>query len=157
MTPRFESTFDMYGAAPPGGDWAYVVDGYGITYGPGWWPYHRDGKPGTIRVAPDTEFRSWRNEYVLISPSRAQPAAAVARLQLFVRPQGMGAMIVGAQLGINIRQRTVALPVGLPEQLHEQAGVKGRRLLDLIVAGRTDRRRGAARPRTAADLARAQR
>jgi hypothetical protein len=35
MAQRFEPTFDMYGAAPPDGDWAYIVDDYGITYGQG--------------------------------------------------------------------------------------------------------------------------
>jgi hypothetical protein len=129
MAQRFEPTFDMYGGATPDGDWGYVVDDCGITYGPGWWPYHRDGKPGTVRVSPNTEFRSWRNEYVLISPSPSltEPATAVARLQLFVRPQGMGAMTVAARIGVDIRQRTFSLPDGLPAELHEQATVKGRR------------------------------
>jgi len=154
MAQRFEPTFDMYGAAPPDGEWGYVVDDYDITYGPGWWPYHRDGKPGTVRVSPNTEFRSWRNEYVLISPNLTASATVVARLHLFLRAQGMGAMTVAACIGVDIRQRTFSLLDGLPTELHEQATVKGRRLLDLILAGRTDRRRSAARPRTAADLAR---
>jgi hypothetical protein len=52
----------------------------------------------------------------------------------------MGAMTVAARIGIDIRKRTVSLPDGLPTELHEQATVKGRRLLDLILARRTDRR-----------------
>jgi hypothetical protein len=143
----------MYGGPPPDGEWNYIVDDHSITFGPGWWPYYRDGKPGTVRMSPDTEFRSWRNEYILTRPRRSEPAQAVARLHLYVRPQGMGAMTVAAQLVIDIRQHTVALPDGLPEHLCEQAATKGQRLLDRILADRRHRRRGAAGPHTAYDRA----
>jgi hypothetical protein len=68
----------MYAPPHQAEDWAHLVDD-GITSGPAWWPYHRDGKPGTVRVGPDTEFRSWRNQHVLISPSLPEPAAAAAQ------------------------------------------------------------------------------
>lgn len=150
---KFEPTFDMYGITPPPGDWAYVLDDTGIAFGPGWWPFHRDGAPAGIRVSPDVEFRSWRNEYVLLYPSTSGPAAATARITLYVRPQGMGAMTVVAYLGLDIRQRTYTLPDGLPEHLHEKAITKAQRLLDFISNTRADRRRGSPRPRTAADIA----
>lgn len=89
---RFEPVFDMYGIAPPEGDWSYIVDSTEIVYGPGWWPFYRHGTPTGIRVSPDTEFRSWRNEYVLIFPRTG--ATAAARVHLYVRPQGSGAMTV---------------------------------------------------------------
>ncbi len=94
MPQRFEPSFYMYGAAPPEGQWAYTVDDFGICYGPGWWPFHRDGKPGTVRVAPDVEYRARPNEYLLISPGQA--ATATARLHLFIRAQGLGVLTVAA-------------------------------------------------------------
>lgn len=33
--------FDMYGDELPLGTWSYVVDDYGVQYGPGWWPFHK--------------------------------------------------------------------------------------------------------------------
>lgn len=153
MTPRFEPTFDMYAGAPPDGEWLYIVDDYVIAFGPGWWPYYREGKPSNVRMSPDTGNRSWRNEYVDIGPRRSEPAKAIARLHLYVRPQGLGAMIVTASLIVDIRQRIVTLPEGLPEYLHDQASAKGRRLLGRILADRRQRRRGAAGPHTAHDRA----
>jgi len=53
-----ESVFDMYAIAPPEGDWAYVVDDHTVTFGPGWWPLYRNGKPSAVRVAPGSEYLS---------------------------------------------------------------------------------------------------
>jgi len=46
-----------------------LVDDYGIGYGPGWWPYYRNGKPESVRLAPDTAFYAWRDQYVLVGPA----------------------------------------------------------------------------------------
>jgi len=147
---HYESVFDMYAIAPPEGDWAYVVDDHTVTFGPGWWPLYRNGKPSAVRVAPGSEYLSWRNENVAIYPG--QDATANAKLHLFVRKQGMGAITVLTWIHLDLRACGYQLNLGLPRYLHEQAAGKAARLLDLLLAARSARRRGATHPITAYDL-----
>jgi len=73
-----EPRFDMCAAPPPEADWAYEVDDTDVTCGPGWWPLHRHGQPDVVRLAPNTRYWTWRNEYVLLGPG--QGATVTARL-----------------------------------------------------------------------------
>jgi hypothetical protein len=154
MTQRFEPVFDMYAVTPPEGDWRYVLDDYDVAYGPGWWPFHRDGRATQVRLSPDTAFLSWRNEYVLASPptSPRSPTAS-ARFRLSLRRQGSGAMVVPVRVTVDLRAGAVRWPDGLPGELRGQAAMKGERLVDLVRAARGERRRGVARPTTAHDQA----
>ncbi|MFD0332244.1 hypothetical protein ACFQZC_38630 [Streptacidiphilus monticola] len=65
-----------------------------------------------------------------------------ARLRLFVARRGMGATVRRATVVLDLHARTVALPGALPEELCEQAAVKGRRILALLDAARAERDAG---------------
>jgi hypothetical protein len=119
--------FDPYGQPPPDGEWEYVVDDFGMSYGPGWWPLYRDGEPCSVRLAPDIEYRSWRNEYVIVRPSA--DACAVAEVMLYCRRHGLGGMVVDARISIDLRERTATVISDLSafaDQIRENAREKGR-------------------------------
>jgi len=68
----------MYVLPTPAGDWDYALDEPAIHYGSGWWPVYTTRRPHDeqettgptgIRIAPDTECRSGRNEYVQLTPT----------------------------------------------------------------------------------------
>lgn len=147
---RADRYFDPYGQPPPSGEWAYVLDAFGVEYGRGWWPFYRDGKPCGIRVAPDTDYRSWRNEYVTLWPDT--DAGVTAKVTLYCRPQGLGAIVVDARIHIDLRARTATLVTACPDEIREQAETKATRLLAVLLAQRRARRRGRPRPVTAHEL-----
>lgn len=156
--------FDMYGLELDLGGWAYVLDQPGVVYGSGWYPFRRPvsilephpAAPLTyhtvatgrtaqtgVRISPDVVHYSWRNEYVRLEPfdHRIQ-----ARMALFVRRQGMGAMVRRVSIEIDLRTKIVTVPGACPAALRRQADIKGRRVLDLLSAARRERRRGARTP-----------
>ncbi|WP_331738799.1 hypothetical protein [Embleya sp. NBC_00896] len=154
-----EDEFDMYGIELDLGDWRYVIDELGVVYGRGWYPLHRypthpepdpssplltrlvagdATAPAQVRVSPGIEVYSWRNEYVTLNPIDHR---VEARIRLFVRRQGMGAMVRRVVLHIDLRDKTVLLPAELPAALRTQAETKGRRVLDLLTDARRERRR----------------
>lgn len=156
--------FDMYGLELPLDDWAYTLDEPGIVYGPGWYPFHRPtsrseqnpaapllnhtvatGKtePARVRISPNVANYSWRNEYVRLVPidHRVQ-----ARITLFVRRQGLGAMVRRITIEVDLRAGLVTIPERCPEPLRNQAEVKGQRVLDLLTTARRERRRRAKTP-----------
>jgi len=159
-----EDEFYSFGHELDLGDWAYILDDVGIVYGPGWYPFHRMPEradtqatgshagraaqaapttPTGVRISPDLEPRAWGNEYVLLEPydHRVQ-----ARMTLFVARRGMGVTVRRLSLKIDLRQRQVSLPDACPDALRSQAETKGGRVLDLLIAARRERRRGATAP-----------
>lgn len=148
--PHPREEFDMYGQLLDLGDWSYVLDDTGVRYGSGWYPYDK-----SVRLSPDVEFRSWRNEYVLVSWTE-DPAVVKARLKLATRKHGMmGAMVVRVQATLNLEHGTVTLhPDDLTGELLHQAQTKARRIIDLFAAerARRDTPRKRLKPVTAADL-----
>jgi hypothetical protein len=152
--------FDGWGQPTPPGDWNYDLDDYGIHYGPGWWPFyttrHPYGEPETtgpisVRISPDTEFRSWRNEYVQLTPDKREPAKVTGRLRLFVRRRGGGVICVNTALIVDMRAKTVHVAVDCPDTLRGQAETKGDRILQFLLHHRARRRAGDTRPVTAHD------
>ncbi|MEV4502637.1 hypothetical protein [Streptomyces klenkii] len=162
VAPRDE--FDMYAVRLDLGSWSYALDDVGLVYGPGWFPFHRHverteldpcapllprsvptGKtaPVRVRISPDVEHRSWRNEYVRLQPidHRVQ-----AHMNLYVCGSGSGAAIRRAVVEINLRNLDVTVPALCPPALRHQAAVKGRRVLDLVMNARIERRRGLSAP-----------
>ncbi|TKG62377.1 MULTISPECIES: hypothetical protein [Pseudonocardiaceae] len=159
-----DDEFDMYGLELELGTWSYILDDFGIVYGPGWYPFHRaltrseqnpsapllnravpvgTTKPTGVRLSPNVAEYSWRNEYVLLAPidHRVQ-----ARTRLFVRKQGLGAMVRRITIEVDLRAELVTIPDQCPAALREQAEVKGQRVLDLLQAARRERRRRAKTP-----------
>jgi hypothetical protein len=144
-----EPRFDMYAVPPPDGDWAYEVDYTGVTYGPGWWPFYRDGRADVVRLAPNTRYWAWRNEYVLLGPGTG--ATVSARVTLYLAPQGLGGLVVDTQVRLDLRARTATVDPGCPAEVCEQAQIKADRLVAAVLAARAERRRGRTGPTTAYD------
>ena len=38
--------------APPTGEWEYELDDFSATFGPGWWPFYKDGRPAPCGLRP---------------------------------------------------------------------------------------------------------
>ncbi|MGW4824321.1 hypothetical protein ACWEP4_36655 [Streptomyces sp. NPDC004227] len=97
-----------------------------------------------MRISPDVEHRSWGNEYVQLTPVDHR---VEARLHLYVGQERGSTLVRTVTLEIDLRARRVVLPVQMPAELRHQAEVKGLRILDLLLAARRERRRGASEPR----------
>lgn len=142
------STLDRYALPEPEGEWAYEVDKSGVHYGPGRWPFYRDGGPVIVRISPNTEYRSWSNQYVLVGPT-ADPRIVSALLHCYVRPQGKGGIVRSVRVEFDIVADTFKL-IDCPAQITWQAATNAKRILGLIIAARADRE-VYARPLTAYD------
>lgn len=123
--------FDEWGWVLDLEDWgSYVVDDCGIAYVNDWYPFNR-----SVRLSPAHEYRSWRNEYLLLWPQNRHEAIAHARLTL--RAQGMGVMTVGCTMTFDLRAHTFRLtPDDLTDPLRYQAEVKAARVLELLASER---------------------
>lgn len=161
------SRFDGYAVPTPEGAWKYALDDFGIAYRRTGWPFApaeptrgRDGNPITvrsIRLAPDTAYQSWRNEYVMLSPGRSDTFDSAgtgpwahAWLKLWVRPQGMGGIVVPTTIDINWQTETVDIDPDCPPALRDQATLKGHRILEFLAEHqRLARTRGQRTPVTA--------
>ena len=154
--------FDMWAVAPPCEPWSYVLDDDGIRYrrGPfGWWPFAYAGEAreqsarrywsapadcgvACLRLAPDTEYRSWRNEYVLAEPDRTSPQLASARLTLWVRKQGLAGMVVRCRVQLDLRAQAFTIDRAGHDwsaELTAQAETKAAKLLAFLAAARAER------------------
>ncbi|WP_415954363.1 hypothetical protein [Streptomyces sp. KLOTTS4A1] len=156
---------DMYGVKVELGSWRYVLDSQVVFYGPGWYPFHqhvtrleRDptaplndrlvptGRmvPAAVRICPDVENRSWRNEYVRLTPVDHRVAA---RLRLYAGDEQGCPLVRTVTLQIDLRARRVTLPCQIPEgPLRHQAAVKGERILAVLATALQERDHGASEP-----------
>ncbi|MFE4861448.1 hypothetical protein [Streptomyces sp. NPDC056670] len=153
-----------YGVKLDLGEWGYVLDAQSVLYGPGWFPFHQhvtrrekdpayplndrevpSGRttPAPVRISPDIENFSWGNEYVQLTPLDHR---VEARLRLYVGQRQASTLVRTATLEIDLRARRVTLPARLPVALRHQTETKGRRILDLLLAARRERRGGAPEP-----------
>src|SRR5436190_16206525 len=114
---------------PPEDEWMYEVDDFNVAYGLGGWPFHRRGEPTTIRLAPNTRYWAWRNEYVLVTPTA--DAAAWARLSLYVAASDTGAVLVTTGAVLDLRACTAVVDDGCPAHVRDAAQVKADRALAL--------------------------
>ena len=160
--------------APPTGDWRYIVDDFGIRYRHrGWWPFRRGGPAEertaidqarrgaarrgvslesaegcgwtSLRVAPDTGYGAGGQNYVTLWPDLSCPWRVAADLHLYVRPQGMCAVVIGCGVQIDLRTMTAALHRWRPHwptELHEQATEKAAKLAALLTEHVTRRDAG---------------
>ncbi|WP_433635466.1 hypothetical protein [Nocardia sp. CA-120079] len=157
-TDPIGSYFDGWAVPTPAGEWHYELDDWGIYYGAGWWPFHQYYEqthgpsrlaPASIRVSPDTAYQSWRNESILLWPCETHPNRVDARPTLFVRTQGLGAIVAKTDITLDIKQRATTIASTCPPQLREQAETKAARLLRFVLDHRRARRRGITEPETA--------
>jgi hypothetical protein len=151
--------FDGYAEPTPDGDWAYDLDDHAITYrwralGDPYWPFaDLDGTPGrSVRLAPNTEYKSWRNEYVSVYPDHERPHLATANLTLWIRPQGMGGMVCKtASVALDLAAGTATVTGWVPTALREQAETKAARILAFMKAAIAERASGVKVPSSAYD------
>ncbi|MFI7405936.1 hypothetical protein ACIBW9_36640 [Streptomyces sp. NPDC049541] len=154
-----------YGVKLELGNWAYALEPQAVFYGSGWYPFHKHvtrrekdptaplndrdvptGRtvPARVRISPDVEDRAWGNEYVQLTPVDHR---VEARLHLYAGRENACTLVRTVTLEIDLRAKRVMLPAQMPAALRHQAEVKGRRILDLLLAARRERRRGASEPR----------
>ncbi|MGK3943323.1 hypothetical protein ABK046_33400 [Streptomyces caeruleatus] len=161
-----EAERDIYGVKLDLGSWRYVLDAPAVFYGPGWYPFHQhvtrrekdptaplndrsvptgDTVPARVRISPDVERRSWRNEYVQLTPVDHR---VEARLQLHAGQEGGCVLVRTVTLQIDLATMRVTLPDQIPAgPLRHQAAIKGERILALLAAARYERDHGASEPR----------
>jgi hypothetical protein len=100
--------------------------------------------PARVQLSPDVEHFSWGNEYV-------QPTLVThrveARLHLYAGQEQARTLVRTVTPEVDLRSRRVVLPVQMPADLRHQAEVKGRRILDLLLAARRERAQRATEPR----------
>lgn len=90
--------FDRYAQLLDLGQWRFEVDDFVVPYGAArWFPF-----PRCVRLAPDIDYRSWRNEYVQLCPGRRAHQAS-ADLTIGLRAQGMGAVTVTIVADLDLR------------------------------------------------------
>jgi len=153
---------DIYAVGLPAEPWSYVLDDGGIRYrrGPsGWWPFayadeareqsarsywsaRADCGVACLRLAPASEYRSWRNEYVLAEPDRKMPHLASARLALLVRGQGLGGVVVPCHMQLDLRAQAFTIDGagrGWPPPLTAQARMRAAKLLAYVAAALAER------------------
>lgn len=144
-----DERFDMYPSKPPEGTWAYVVDDYGIVFGRGWWPFYdnRSLQPSAVRLAPDTAFRAWRNEYVLVYPGIDDDRTCWFQVSIYLRPQGMGAYVWDSPtIYLDIPTGTWVCHGNIPDEVASDVDTKVFCVFQLIHQMRGLRRKKVAAP-----------
>jgi hypothetical protein len=163
-----------YPARPPTGTWAYIVDDTGLRYRrQGWWPFRRGNAAderrqigaarasaarrgvsfehgdlcgwASVRLAPDTEYCAAGQNYVTLWPSSSCPWKVSADLHLYVRPQGMCAVVVRCRVEIDLRDMTPTLHQvhdDWPAELKAQAAEKAAKLVAFLAEHITRRNAG---------------
>lgn len=139
------SRIDGYALPTPEGEWKYALYD-SPRYRRQGWPFGIDSggrsepEPKRVRVAPDTVFRSWRNEYVTLQPGRLNECVdattadwAHAYLTLWVRPQELGGIVVpNVSVEIDLINSCAHVAQSCPESLRGQAQMKADRLLAFL-------------------------
>jgi hypothetical protein len=149
---RAELKFDGYAIAEPVGEWEYELNDLGVRYGRGSWPSHGcDGRgswPCSVRLAPNTEYKSWRTQFVLLT---LVPKGLVvfATLQVFVRPQGLGGWVHDAHAEMRLSPDEWTWRNPLPADIRRQAKVKRDKVLKFLCLARQERDAGQRAPVTA--------
>lgn len=146
--------FDGWAVAPPTGEWSYALDDSGISYGgkPGTWPFYglnplgtrKPRTPRTIRLAPDSAYQAWRNEYVLAG---LRPDGTVwAAFSVFVARQGAGGYVADASATISLSGE---IAVQAPARVLPEAERKARLILAFLRRAMDERDHGRRLPHTA--------
>lgn len=138
----------------PTGDWSYIVDDDGISYGPGPFPFHGiwmsdpQLEPKIVRLAPDCAYYAWGHEYVLLEPTA--DGRASADITITVRPLNRGAVTVGVSVLLDAAAGSYALG-DCPAHVRDAAEEKAGKLLRFLQTAIAERDAGRSKPDTAFD------
>lgn len=154
-----DAQFDGFAVPEPKGDWKYELDDSGITYGKGLWPFYltREGRifHASVRLAPDSEYQAWRNQYVMLMPLWAEeehygkaPKVHVS-IGVYTRPEGLGGWVSKVQAIIHIKKLRWQWTQPLSATIARQAKLKRRKVLQFIRRSLRERDEGRKAPLTA--------
>ncbi len=122
-----------------GGQWGYQIDtgleGDGIVYGPGRWPFYRNGRPAAVRLSPDVAYSAWHVHYVLASPAGFDQV----QLLMHCHDDTIGSRMASVYAHLDLARRRVVVAEALTDHLRWQAAGKARRVLDYVDAAYADR------------------
>jgi hypothetical protein len=100
-----------YPAEPPEEPYAYILDDEGIVYNPNsLWPFwtpksgyngHKSN-PAVIRIAPDTYYQAWGQEYILLGDRAAQQKAGVS-FHISIEPKEMCYLVAHCHAEIDLQ------------------------------------------------------
>ena len=91
---------DPYAVHPPRESFDYIVDGDAICRMPPGSPRLLEAAHSAVRLAPDSEYRAWRNEYVLVReeiavfPGCTPIPVLHVRGSVYLRERGLGVDIL---------------------------------------------------------------
>jgi hypothetical protein len=110
--------FDPYAVEPPGGSFDYIVDDLRIRRTPRGSPRLLHVSHSALRLSPDSEYRSWRNEYVMVreesSASYDRESVTVLRVRgsVFLHQRGLGADVLDFEATVFDPAREGVISVG---------------------------------------------
>jgi hypothetical protein len=144
---------DLQAVPEPAGNWDYELDDHGVTYGRGPWPFFRRGteqtsQPTLIRLAPNTAYRAWGIQYVLLMPNEALTRVYVCGQTYVKRPRfGTCERPLYAELSLpNLNWRWLS---PIDAEILERARQRRRKILRFLRRARAERDRGQLAPITA--------
>jgi hypothetical protein len=151
--------FEAFACPEPEGDWEYIVDDWGILYGPGRWPFYRiynnelrperNGKkePTSVRLNSDTGYENGVR-YVLLFPPQ-NDGRTEALIHVAVRPQGMGFYMADAVVQFDLAG---SFEIDrCPDIARPQVEDRARKILTFLAKATAERDKRKRKPETAYD------
>lgn len=151
--------FDAIVIAEPVGDWEYDLDDHGVHYDQSTWPFcyqrgeHRE--PTSVRLAPNTEYQTWRTQYVIVFPvpglgtESPEPVNALVAMQVLIRSEGAGGWVQSVFARIQLNTWAYEWYTPPLESIAAQAQAKLTKVLRFLQRACEERDRGVKRPATA--------
>jgi hypothetical protein len=149
---------DPYAVSPPREPFDYVVDDEPIRRAPVGSPRLLDDEHSALRLAPDSLFRSWRNEYVTVREDvgifdRIAPVIVLKICgAVYLYPRGIGADLLDFEASVVDPAGQSIISVGAGQAHRVAVGHKIVRVLDWYRAEMKLREKGSAPLLTAFQL-----
>jgi len=145
--------FDGSAIAEPSGAWDYELDDYGVEYyGDSQWPFyrrvHKEMQPTSVRLSPNTEFKLWRTQYVLLTVLPEQGIIDVG-LKVLVHREGSGGWVAEAGGVIDLESHRWIITRAVPDEIKQQSVLKRDKVLSFLAQARAERAAGCSVPLTA--------
>jgi hypothetical protein len=142
-----------YPAKPPEEPFAYILDDEGIVYNPNsLWPFwtpkssyngHKSN-PAVIRIAPDTHYQAWGQEYILLGDGAAQQKAGVS-FHLSIEPKGMCYLVAHCHAEIDLQTWEISNLICHPST-EQAARAKLEKVIEFLKRSQQKAQEGMERP-----------